>query len=145
MTDDMIMELRSQNQLKVVAGIESFTKRTVIRNLKDMALFSKEDIGIIYDKYFAALYYASHDGKPESRMNRDVFQNFLGSMTTWAKPKSSSDNVDVSTARDICNSFIDRIYRLFAGQGSDKLIDFQSVVLGMSDILHGVSQYSLHF
>lgn len=109
-----------------------------------MALFNKEDIGIIYDKYFAALYYASHDGKPESRMNRDVFQNFLASMTTWAKPKSSSDNVDVSTARDICNSFIDRIYRLFAGRGSDKLIDFQSVVLGMSDILHGVSQYSLH-
>lgn len=135
----MVDELRSQNQLKVGAGIESFTKRTVIRNLNDMATFSKEDIGILYDKYFGTLYYANHEtgGKPESKMNRDVFQSMLASMTPWAKLQANTDNIDVNTARDICNKFVDRIYRLFSVD--DQLVDFQSVVLGMSEILHGVS------
>jgi hypothetical protein len=141
-TDEMIIELRRENQLKVGAGIESYTKRTVIRNLSDMATFNKEEIGIIYDKYFAALYYANHEssGGDSSKMNRDIFQAMLASMTTWTKAKpAASDNVDVNTARDICHSFIDRIYKLFVGDAPDKLLDFQRAVLGMSDILHGVS------
>lgn len=139
----MITELRSQNQLKVGAGIESFTKRTVIRNLKDMATFNKEEIGIIYDKYFAALYYANHEAaaakKQENKMTRDTFQSMLASMTVWAKVKPASDNVDANAARDICHSFVDRMYRLFVGDTPDKLLDFQRAVLGMSGILHGVS------
>lgn len=141
MTEELIVELRSQNQLKVGAGIESFTKRTVIRHLEDMATFDKEEIGIIYDKFFAALYYANHEvgGKPESKMDRETFQSMLASMTSWAKAKPSSDNIDENTARDICNSFIDRLYKVFIGDAPDKLIDFQRAVLGMSEILHGVS------
>lgn len=137
----MVTELRSENQLKVGAGIESFTKRTVIRNLKDTAAFSKEDVGILYDKYFGALYYAHHEanGKSESnKMNRNVFHNMLASMTPWAKIKHNSDNVDVNAARKVCNSFIDRIFHLFAANSSDDLLDFQSVILGFSEILHGV-------
>jgi hypothetical protein len=136
----MITELRNENQLKVGAGIESFTKRTVIRNLKDTAAFSKEDIGILYDKFFGALYYANHEanGKPESKMNCEIFHNMLASMAPWAKIKPNSDNMDVNAASNVCNSFIDRIFRLFAADSSDQLLDFQSVILGFNEILHGV-------
>jgi hypothetical protein len=72
-------------------------------------------------------------------MNKDVFQSMLGSMTTWAKSQPNSDNIDVNTAKDICNKFVDRIYRLFVADTEDGLVDFQRVVLGMSEILHGVS------
>lgn len=142
-TNEMIIELRNQNQLKVGAGIESFTKRTVIRNLKDTAMFSKEDVAILYDKYFGALYYASHEAsgntKSDSKMNREVFQSMLASMTVWAKAKQNTDNVDINAANNVCNSFIDRMYRLFTANAPDNLLDFQMVILGMNEILHGVS------
>jgi hypothetical protein len=139
----MVTELRSENQLKVGAGIESFTKRTVIRNLKDTAAFSKEDVGILYDKYFGTLYYANHhhetNGKSESnKMNRNVFHNMLASMTLWAKIKPNSDNVDVNAASNVCNSFIDRIFHLFTADSPEHLLDFQSTILGFNEILHGV-------
>lgn len=134
----MILELRSQNQLKVGAGIESFTKRTVIRNLKDTAMFSKEDVAILYDKYFGALYYANHEAQSESKMNREVFQSMLSSMTVWAKMKHNTDNVDINAANNVCSNFIDRIYTLFTENSPDKLLDFQMVILGMNEILHGV-------
>ncbi|GAA5803129.1 hypothetical protein HPULCUR_008604 [Helicostylum pulchrum] len=138
-TEEMIMELRSQNQLKVGAGIESFTKRTVIRNLKDTATFDKEEVGIIYDKFFAALYYANHEvgGKPESKMDRETFQSMMASMASWAKPRPPSDSLDENMAREICNSFIDRIYQSFVNGASDNLIDFQRAIIGMNEILHG--------
>lgn len=146
-TEEMIVELRSQNQLKVGAGIESFTKRTVIRNLKDTATFDKEEVGIIYDKFFAALYYANHEvgGKPESKMDRETFQSMLASMAAWAKPRPASDSLDENMARDICNSFIDRIYRSFVNGASDNLIDFQRAIIGMNEILHGVSIFFSFF
>ncbi|KAF1804276.1 rab-GTPase-TBC domain-containing protein [Mucor lusitanicus] len=140
-TNEMITELRNQNQLKVGAGIESFTKRTVIRNLKDTAMFSKEDVAILYDKYFGALYYASHEAsnnaKSDSKMNREVFQSMLASMTVWAKAKHNTDNADVNAANAVCNNFIDRMYRLFTENAADNLLDFQMVILGMNEILHG--------
>ncbi|KAG2212948.1 hypothetical protein INT46_008074 [Mucor plumbeus] len=139
-TNEMILELRSQNQLKVGAGIESFTKRTVIRNLKDTAMFSKEDVAILYDKYFGALYYANHEAsntQSESKMNKEVFQSMLSSMTAWAKMKHSTDNADINAANNVCSNFIDRIYTLFTENSADKLLDFQMVILGMNEILHG--------
>lgn len=135
----MIAELRRQNQLKVGAGIESFTKRTAIRHLKETAGFTKEDIGIIYDKYFGTLYYASREtgDKPDLKMNKEAFQNMLASMTPWAKVKSKDENADSITAKDLCTKFVYRIYKKFSG-GKDELIDFQKMVIGMSEMLQGV-------
>ncbi|KAI8354045.1 rab-GTPase-TBC domain-containing protein [Blakeslea trispora] len=138
-TDEMIIDMRRENQLKVGANIESFAKRTTIRNLNDTAGFSKDDIGVIYDKYFGALYYANREPgvKAETKMNRNTFQSMLSSFTLWAKTIPLDDDVDVSLANSLCTSFINRLYRMFAGDAPDQLIDFQRAVLGLSDILQG--------
>lgn len=139
----MIIELRSQNQLKIGAGIESFTKRSIIRTLKDTAGFGKEDIGIIYDKYFSALYYANDKVTKDATMNRDVFQRMLSSMTPWAKiTKPSSDDEDKQAKNAIANGFIDRLYKSFA---EETPLDFQKVVLGLSQLLHAVSFITYRF
>ncbi|KAG1045709.1 hypothetical protein G6F43_011233 [Rhizopus delemar] len=137
-TNEMIIELRRQNQLKVGAGIESFTKRTVIRHLKETAGFSKEDIGVIYDKYFGALYYANRDtgDKPESKMDREIFQNMLAVMTPWAKIKVTNESADSIVAKELSSNFVRRLYRMFSGN-EDELIDFQKMVVGMGEILQG--------
>ncbi|KAI8986456.1 rab-GTPase-TBC domain-containing protein [Pilobolus umbonatus] len=137
-TDEMITELRSENQLKVGAGIESFTKRTIIRHLKDTAGFTKEEIAILYDKFYGALYYANHEvaGKSESSMNQEIFHSMLASMTLWAKNKSSEDSIDVKAAQEVSSRFIERLYISFAGS-KDAFIDFQKMIIGMNEILHG--------
>ncbi|KAI9265974.1 rab-GTPase-TBC domain-containing protein [Sporodiniella umbellata] len=137
-TNELIADLRRQNQLKVGAGIESFTKRATIRHLKDMSGFSKEDVGIIYDKYFGALYYANRESgeKGNSKMNRDTFQNMLAIMTPWAKVKTTNESADSLTAKALSNGFVNRLYNLFSG-GENNVIDFQKMVSGMSGILQG--------
>lgn len=136
----MIIELRNQNQLKIGAGIESFTKRSIIRTLKDTAGFSKEDIGIIYDKYFGALYYANHKITKDAKMDRQVFQKMLSTMTSWAKIISSDDE-EGQAKNAIASSFIDRVYKAFLNDDSTSDgLDFQKVVTGLSHILHAVSE-----
>jgi hypothetical protein len=71
-------------------------------------------------------------------MNKEVFQSMLSSMTAWAKMKHSTDNADINAANNVCSNFIDRIYTLFTENSTDKLLDFQMVILGMNEILHGV-------
>ncbi|KAF7724455.1 hypothetical protein EC973_000964 [Apophysomyces ossiformis] len=146
-TDDMVIELRRRNQLKVVAGIESFTKRSAIRHLDDMASFSKDEIAIVYDKFFGALYYAKQKGdKAESVMNYDTFQKMMASMTEWAKLKSADESPDASIARTLGHSFIERLYRHFQ-HDKNQGISFQDSVLGLSDILRGdlMAQIGLFF
>ncbi|RCH93346.1 hypothetical protein CU098_002570, partial [Rhizopus stolonifer] len=131
-TDEMIIELRRQNQLQVGAGIESFTKRTTIRHLQDSAGFNKEEIGIIYDKFFGSLYYYSNreaGHKPDSKMNQESFHHMMASMTSWAKKQPEKDG------KDLCSQLVHRMYRKFAGK--DEWIDFQKMVIGMSDMLNG--------
>ncbi|KAI9244243.1 rab-GTPase-TBC domain-containing protein [Sporodiniella umbellata] len=136
-TDETIIELRRQNQLKVGVGIESFTKRTAIRHLQDAGGFSKDTIGIIYDKYFGALYYSSRRSSDTSdtKMSKEAFQNMLADITVWGKIKRKDESPDTIAAKDMCNKFVSRLYRKFAG--ADDWIDFQKAVSGMSEILNG--------
>ncbi|KAI8880825.1 TBC-domain-containing protein [Backusella circina FSU 941] len=135
-TDEIINELRVQNQLKVGTGIESYTKRSKIRHLKDTGSFNKEDIGRFYNIFFDSLYYSKKSGS-ESLMDRETFQRMLSAMAEWAKPTPNSDNPNVVVARDIESKFIDRLYKEFTGGDEKCLIYFQKAVQGMSHILHG--------
>ncbi|KAI9019303.1 rab-GTPase-TBC domain-containing protein [Phycomyces nitens] len=146
-TDELVAEKRRQNQFKVIAGIESYTKRSAIRHLKDIGGFSKEDIPTIYDKFFGALYYAKpKGGKAETQMDVETFQNFLGSLAEWAKIKVSDGSVDSNLDRMLGASFIGRIFNHF-NRDNNPGITFQDAVLGLSEILHSdlMSQIGLCF
>ncbi|KAI8393629.1 rab-GTPase-TBC domain-containing protein [Radiomyces spectabilis] len=136
-TDELVTELRRTNQLKVVAGIESYTKRSAIRHLNDTAGFSKDDIATVYDKFFGALYYSKQqDDKPETRMNLDTFQRMLASMTSWGKLKVMDDTSDEQAVKQVGRQFIARLYQYFK-LDHEQGIDFQGAVTGLSEILHG--------
>lgn len=137
----MVTDMRRTNQLKVAAGIESFTKRSAIRRLDDTAGFTKDEVAIIYDKFFGALYYAKqHGDRQETQLDIGTFHLLLESVTTWAKrtgqvADESSD--DMALKRSLAEDFIHRLYLHFKSD-SNMGVSFQDTVNSLSDILHGV-------
>lgn len=56
-TQNTISEQRAKHKDAVLANIESFTKRTSIRNLgPDSKRLSVDDLGFLYDRFYAVLY-----------------------------------------------------------------------------------------
>lgn len=131
--------MRRQNQLKVVAGIESYTKRSAIRRLKDTAGFNKDEVATVYDKFFGALYYSKQDsGKSEeARMDYQTFLDMLATLTPWAKKlKHHDDSPEAGYARSLGQAFVTRLYDRF--RGNESYVSFQSTVTHLSEIMHGV-------
>ncbi|KAI9019408.1 rab-GTPase-TBC domain-containing protein [Phycomyces nitens] len=136
-TNETIVELRRKNQLKIVGGIESFTKRSTIRKLKDTAQFSKEEISIIYDHFFGAIYYArDNENTQGNTMDQDTFRKMLKTMTHWEYPKDDDDSPQAEFIRTTGKSFVGRMYSIFQKDKS-KGLRFQDVVTGLGAIIHG--------
>ncbi|CAG8666734.1 21262_t:CDS:2, partial [Dentiscutata erythropus] len=154
-TTESLIELRKTHQLKVVHNIESFTKRSIIRNLQNTLKFSKEDISIIYDKFSTAQFYGKqkNDSRNDSRMNLSTFYSFLGSIADWAKLDdndlfSNNDTVlrDSQGHRLVGYKIINKLFEYF-DRSSSGGISLQDVVLGLGEIKFGdiLSRIELFF
>ncbi|KAI8064867.1 rab-GTPase-TBC domain-containing protein [Gilbertella persicaria] len=147
-TSDQITELRRQNELRVIGGVETFTKRNALRNVKNTVYFSNDEISIIYDYFSSALYYANNQGKsivPE--MDLKAFTKMLESMTTWAKFNNQNSNNTSSViagnssdsmriAQAILQSFIRRLFENFRAEGRTG-IALVDTVTKLGEILRG--------
>ncbi|CAG8827252.1 15033_t:CDS:2, partial [Racocetra persica] len=140
-TTQSVLELRNTFQLKVVHNIESFTKRDIIRNLQDTLKFSKEDISVIYDKYYTAQFYGKQkSARNDSRMDLTTFYRFLGSIANWAKLEDDElNNNENGEPRDnqgrriVGYKIIDRLFNHF-DKSSSGGITLQDVVTGLGEI-----------
>ncbi|KAK1224681.1 hypothetical protein PQX77_012427 [Marasmius sp. AFHP31] len=54
-TDDMIHSERRRFRGEIIQSIESFSKRSAVRNLKTLGRFGKEQAGLVYDKLYGAM------------------------------------------------------------------------------------------
>jgi hypothetical protein len=134
----MVMDLRRTHKLKVIAGVESFAKRTSIRSIQDTAHFSKDEISMIYDKFFGALYYTEKKGdKSDNTMDEPTFRRFLASITNWVDKGFRQGTNNSSEIVAMEQSFVHRLYVHF--DRNKEGISLQDTVLGLSDIFHGVS------
>ncbi|KAJ2001038.1 GTPase activating protein (GAP), partial [Coemansia thaxteri] len=57
-THGRIEELRRLHQLRIVHSVEEFSKRTFLRNVVDSGGFTKEQLSLLYDRYYSVLFYA---------------------------------------------------------------------------------------
>nr|CAG8515135.1 10672_t:CDS:10 [Entrophospora candida] len=150
-TTTNILELRKSYQLKVVHNIESFTKRSQIRNLKDTSKFSKDDISAIYDKYYNAQFYGKQRSvRNDSRMDLNTFYRFLGSVVSWAKLDDDDISKENGSARDkqgrrlVGYELINKLFVHFDGSLSGGLT-LQDVILGLGEIMFGDLMSRIHF
>lgn len=110
-TDDLILSERKKYRSEIVLSIESFSKRSAVRNLKTLGRFSKDHAGFIYDALYRALcvipsppvsapvpaLLTTQDGsvqeeKPETRIGLRTFQYFLSEIATWARDERIVSN-----------------------------------------------------
>ncbi|KAI7867130.1 rab-GTPase-TBC domain-containing protein [Spinellus fusiger] len=143
-TNETILDLRRQNQLKIVGGIESFTKRSTIRRLEDTAQFNKEEISILYDKFFGAIYYAKEtESTSGNTMDIYTFQKMLASMTEWAVPVLE-DSPNAEFIAQTQEHFIKRLYTSFQQKGRHGLV-FQDAVRSLGALIHGDFMANVQF
>lgn len=118
-TEETIYSERKRLRSEVIIGIELFSKRAAVRNLKTLCRFTKEQAGKIYDALYHAIYVeppppislppiVSTDEpveRHETRIGLKTFHVFLSEVTTWAR-----DEAIVSNGFQVCiYFFIDSI------------------------------------
>ncbi len=94
-TDDMINQERSNHKHSVLEGIESFVKRTQIRNLPRTPNITPNDLSNIYDRFYSAIQsdrLGLGSSINNSRMDFDSFRIFLSGIADWAKLPEDKNN-----------------------------------------------------
>ncbi|KAJ6568400.1 rab-GTPase-TBC domain-containing protein [Mycena vulgaris] len=131
-TDEMILSERRRFRSEIIHSIESFSKRSAIRNLKSLGRFSKEQAGLVYD----ALYKAMCIEKPETRIELRTFQFFLSEIATWARDERIvSNGFQRRVDREIAeHEFIDRLF-FFWDTSVRGALSFQDLILGLDGVM----------
>ena len=108
-TDETILSERRRFRSEIIHSIESFSKRSAVRNLKSLERFSKEQAGLIYDALYKAMFNVpptvvaapppplltvngENEERPETRIQLRTFQYFLSEIATWARDERIVSN-----------------------------------------------------
>ncbi|KAK9450749.1 rab-GTPase-TBC domain-containing protein [Limtongia smithiae] len=84
-TDDIIHEQRRKHKNNVLDGIESFAKRTQLRNLHKTGHLAPQELANVYDRFFQALQSARLGFGPlKTLMDYSTFQIFMHGIAEWA-------------------------------------------------------------
>jgi len=120
-TDDLIFSERKRFRSEIIHSIETFSKRSAVRNLKSLGRFTKEQAGLIYDALYHSMVIVppppaalpppsllttaeGTEEKPETRIGLRTFYHFIGEIATWARDeKIVSNGFQVSV---IMNDFV---------------------------------------
>ncbi|KAI9505831.1 rab-GTPase-TBC domain-containing protein, partial [Coemansia spiralis] len=91
-THSRIEELRRSHQLRIVHSVEEFSKRTFLRSIIDPSGFTKEQLSLLYERYYSVLFYtgATEGAAGESeRIRLDVhgFARFMYEISSWMRAK----------------------------------------------------------
>jgi hypothetical protein len=124
-TDELVRELRQTHQLKVVAGIESFTKRSAVRNIQNAAGLDKQELGIIYDKFYNVLYYKKQEIQQQKNnrrqeMDSKSFALFIGSLASWAKIDQHEGDEEQRQLK-VAHNFFAQLFMVFDIQRNSSL------------------------
>ncbi|KAG2122666.1 rab-GTPase-TBC domain-containing protein [Suillus cothurnatus] len=133
-SDETILSERRKYRNEIVNSIESFSKRSAIRNLKTLGRFTKEQAGFIYDALYKAM--CEVPPPPTTRIGIPTFQVFLSEILTWARNEKIVINgfqqrIDCEVAEH------ELIHRLFyfwdtSCKGS---LSFQDLVSGLDGVM----------
>ncbi|KAF7309407.1 hypothetical protein MIND_00311500 [Mycena indigotica] len=159
-TDELIQSERRRFRSEIIHSIESFSKRSAIRNLKTLGRFSKEQGGLVYDALYKAMCIvppppeigqpssvpalvstaegavAGTEEKPETRIGLRTFQYFLSEIATWARDERIVTNgltrrIDREVAE---HEFIDRLF-FFWDTSCRGALSFQDLISGLDGVM----------
>lgn len=87
-TNEWIHDLRAKNEASVLADIESYAKRTQIRNLPKTRNLGSQELSVVYDTFYAALQ-ATRPGLGSNKGELGFYQfvTFLSQLADWVHPR----------------------------------------------------------
>ncbi|KAF8315771.1 hypothetical protein F5887DRAFT_1228861 [Amanita rubescens] len=147
-TEEMILSERKRFQNEIIHNIKAFSKRAVVRNLKTLGRFSKEQAGLIYNALYKAMCIEpappatapppslfttndGHEGKPESRIGLRTFRHFLSEIATWARDEKMIVMNGLTVTE---HEFIDRLF-YFWDTSCRGALSFQDLVSGLDGVM----------
>ena len=92
-TERIVIQERNRYQKEILQNIETFVKRTQVRQMPKTFNLKDEELSNIYDIYYQSI--ETHKismGTGSSTMSFDVFIQFLGKFCDWCKPSESDSN-----------------------------------------------------
>ncbi|KAJ3281820.1 hypothetical protein HK104_011257, partial [Borealophlyctis nickersoniae] len=143
-THEMIVDLRKSLHLKVVHGLDTYAKRSVIRNLNNTSKFTKDELLFMCDQFFSVQFYKRDDKQKTSpdRMDLDHFKLFLGRLASWANFEKDLEDQQTRLGTDtppkpiVGNVFIPKLFSNMFDKNGDGMVDFQDIVSGLGQIIH---------
>ncbi|KAI0358249.1 TBC-domain-containing protein [Trametes cingulata] len=152
-TDETIQSERRKYRSEIVHSIESFSKRSAIRNLRTLERFTKEQAGLIYDALFKAICIEpppavslpppsllttkdQAEERPETRIGLKTFRVFLSEICTWARTeKIVSNGFQQRIDREVAeHELIDRLF-YFWDTSYRGALSFQDLVSGLDGVM----------
>lgn len=145
-----ILDQRAKHKHDVLEGIESFAKRTTIRNLHEHGRLTPDDLGILYDRFNNALF--TGQGRvglggiqgQSTRMDYETFRNFLAGIATWAQereeqvqsPRNGSTRASSTAQEKEIPAEHPFLHRLFRRWDRDMLgtLSLENVVRGVAEL-----------
>jgi len=152
-TEDAIISERRRFRNEVISSIESFSKRSAVRNLKTLERFSKEQVGFIYDALFKAVCVEpppapappplsllttkdAVEERPETRIGPATFKVFLSEIATWARDEKIVINgFQQRVDREVADhELMDRLF-FFWDYSYRGALSLQDLVTGLDGVI----------
>ena len=136
-TTETIVEQRKKYKSSVLSNLEAFAKRTQIRNLHDIGRLLPEDVGNVYDRFYAAVWnFKVKDlgsARGSERMNYHAFRFFMAGVARWAvkdinAPKSQSKDPEPSE-----HQFLQLLFKSW-DQSDENLLSLNDTVSGIAKL-----------
>ncbi|CDO52040.1 similar to Saccharomyces cerevisiae YGR100W MDR1 Cytoplasmic GTPase-activating protein for Ypt/Rab transport GTPases Ypt6p [Geotrichum candidum] len=144
-TDEMIDSYRRKFENQILGDIEIFAKRTQIRNLPKTRNLSNDQLGIIYDRFYAAIQDTRLGlGATRTDMTLDAFSIFMAGIVDWMDPQfvAGTSITRFSTLAEKMTAIKhvephDFVYRLFNRWDSQMVgtLTLQDVVQGLDSLV----------
>ena len=146
-TQELVFELRREVQMKVIQDMDSYTKRSVVRNLTFSTPFSKDELFYICDQFFGVQFYSMTNKKSSAKIDVAQFRLFFGKLADWANTDPDIEEQESRRTEPKAISgaiIIDKLFTEIFDTDNDGLIDFPAIVKGLTKLTHSSAEDLLH-
>ena len=144
-TNDLINSTRKSVQLEVIQSMDLYSKKAMIRTIKDTFKFNKDELLFLADVFYTIQYYHTQS-KSQDTINLADFKTLLSNICHWAVDSIDNDDTrQFPTTSKPGNYFMDLIFtRIFDLDGDGK-INFADILKGLSQLIHSSGCLQLFF
>ncbi|KAJ2808968.1 GTPase activating protein (GAP) [Coemansia guatemalensis] len=127
-THARIEELRRSHQLRIVHSVEDFSKRTFLRSVIDASGFTREQLSLLYDRYYAVLFSTRKGSENGSAVLKNAegnganlndgvtldiygFARFMFEISSWMRVQIQEARERAQSHRSVGNKSADHLAR----------------------------------